>query len=61
MDLVWLGAFLLGVMLLFLAGGVWIAMTLAIVGWIGQALKFPFSYLSKKSDSAKISSSRLKK
>src|SRR5688572_1224701 len=24
-------------MLLFLAGGVWIAMTLAIVGWIGQA------------------------
>ena len=37
MDLVWLGAFLLGVMLLFLAGGVWIAMTLAIVGWIGQA------------------------
>lgn len=37
MDLVWLGAFLLLVMLLFLAGGVWIAMTLAIVGWIGQA------------------------
>lgn len=37
MDLVWLGAFLLIVMLLFLAGGVWIAMTLAIVGWIGQA------------------------
>ena len=36
MDLVWLGAFLLVVMLLFLAGGVWIAMTLAIVGWIGQ-------------------------
>jgi tripartite ATP-independent transporter DctM subunit len=36
-DLIWLGAFLLGVMLLFLAGGVWIAMTLAIVGWIGQA------------------------
>ena len=36
MDLVWLGAFLLIVMLLFLAGGVWIAMTLAIVGWIGQ-------------------------
>ena len=36
MDLVWLGAFLLLVMLLFLAGGVWIAMTLAIVGWIGQ-------------------------
>ncbi len=37
MDLVWLGFFLLVVMLLFLAGGVWIAMTLAIVGWIGQA------------------------
>ena len=37
MDLVWLGGFLLLVMLLFLAGGVWIAMTLAIVGWIGQA------------------------
>jgi len=37
MDLVGLGAFLLVVMLLFLAGGVWIAMTLAIVGWIGQA------------------------
>lgn len=37
MDLVLLGGFLLLVMLLFLAGGVWIAMTLAIVGWIGQA------------------------
>lgn len=37
MDLVWLGAFLLALMLLFLAAGVWIAMTLAIVGWIGQA------------------------
>ena len=37
MDLIWLGAFLLVVMLIFLAGGVWIAMTLAIVGWIGQA------------------------
>ena len=37
MDLIWLGGFLLLVMLLFLAGGVWIAMTLAIVGWIGQA------------------------
>jgi tripartite ATP-independent transporter DctM subunit len=31
------GALLLFVMLLLLAGGVWIAMTLAIVGWIGQA------------------------
>ncbi len=37
MDLIWLGGFLLIVMLFFLAGGVWIAMTLAIVGWIGQA------------------------
>jgi tripartite ATP-independent transporter DctM subunit len=37
MDLVYLGGFLLLVMVLFLAGGVWIAMTLAIVGWIGQA------------------------
>ena len=32
-----MGALLLGIMLLLLAGGVWIAMTLAIVGWIGQA------------------------
>jgi tripartite ATP-independent transporter DctM subunit len=32
-----IGALLLFVMLLLLAGGVWIAMTLAIVGWIGQA------------------------
>lgn len=32
-----IGALLLGVMLLLLAGGVWIAMTLAIVGWVGQA------------------------
>ncbi len=31
------GGFLLLTMLLFLTGGVWIAMTLAIVGWIGQA------------------------
>jgi tripartite ATP-independent transporter DctM subunit len=31
------GALLLFVMLLLLAGGVWIAMTLAIVGWVGQA------------------------
>ncbi|MFH0128750.1 TRAP transporter large permease [Variovorax sp. VaC1] len=33
----WMGALLLGIMLLLLAGGVWIAMTLAIVGWVGQA------------------------
>jgi len=32
------GLFLLIVMLMLLAGGVWIAMTLAIVGWIGMAL-----------------------
>ena len=33
----WMGALLLAIMLLLLAGGVWIAMTLAIVGWVGQA------------------------
>ena len=32
-----MGALLLAIMLLLLAGGVWIAMTLAIVGWVGQA------------------------
>ena len=37
MGLLEVGALLLFVMLLLLAGGVWIAMTLAIVGWIGQA------------------------
>ena len=37
MDNLALGGFLLLVMLLFLSGGVWIGMTLAIVGWIGQA------------------------
>jgi tripartite ATP-independent transporter DctM subunit len=37
MDALGIGLFLLVVMLLFLAGGVWIAMTLAICGWIGQA------------------------
>jgi len=36
-SLVEIGALLLFVMLLFLAGGVWIAMTLAIVGWVGLA------------------------
>ena len=35
MNLIEIGALLLLVMLLFLAGGVWIAMTLAIVGWFG--------------------------
>ena len=33
-----IGLFLLVVMLLLLGGGVWIAMTLAIVGWVGMAL-----------------------
>ncbi len=37
-SVVEIGGFLLMVMLLFLAGGVWIAITLAIVGWIGMAL-----------------------
>jgi tripartite ATP-independent transporter DctM subunit len=33
-----LGGLLLGLMLALLAGGVWVAMALAIVGWVGQAL-----------------------
>ena len=37
MNVVEVGGFLLIVMLMLLTGGVWIAMTLAIVGWIGQA------------------------
>ncbi len=37
METVLMGGMLLAIMLLLLAGGVWIAMTLAIVGWIGQA------------------------
>jgi tripartite ATP-independent transporter DctM subunit len=37
MELLQIGALLLFIMLLFLSGGVWIAMTLAIVGWVGQA------------------------
>ena len=37
MDNIAIGGFLLLVMMVLLAGGVWIAMTLAIVGWIGQA------------------------
>lgn len=32
-----MGGMLLALMLVLLAGGVWIAMTLAIVGWVGQA------------------------
>ena len=37
LDTLLMGALLLAIMLLLLAGGVWIAMTLAIVGWVGQA------------------------
>jgi tripartite ATP-independent transporter DctM subunit len=37
MDVLSIGALLLLTMLLLLSGGVWIAMTLAIVGWVGQA------------------------
>jgi tripartite ATP-independent transporter DctM subunit len=37
MDTLAAGAFLLILMLLLLSGGVWIAMTLAICGWAGQA------------------------
>jgi tripartite ATP-independent transporter DctM subunit len=37
MDVLSIGALLMLVMLLLLSGGVWIAMTLAIVGWVGQA------------------------
>jgi tripartite ATP-independent transporter DctM subunit len=37
MSLVEIGGLLLFILLLLLTGGVWIAMALAIVGWIGQA------------------------
>jgi tripartite ATP-independent transporter DctM subunit len=37
MDILLMGGMLLVIMLVLLAGGVWIAMTLAIVGWVGQA------------------------
>ena len=37
MGLLEIGGLLLLLMLLMLSGGVWIAMTLAIVGWVGQA------------------------
>ena len=37
MDILFMGGLLLIIMLVLLAGGVWIAMTLAIVGWVGQA------------------------
>ena len=37
MDILAIGGLLLAIMLLMLGGGVWIAMTLAICGWVGQA------------------------
>ena len=37
LDTLLMGTLLLAIMLVLLAGGVWIAMTLAIVGWVGQA------------------------
>ncbi len=37
MDILAIGSVLLLLMLLLLSGGVWIAMTLAICGWVGQA------------------------
>ena len=37
MDILAVGAILLVLMMLMLTGGVWIAMTLAICGWVGQA------------------------
>lgn len=37
MDILFIGGLLLLVMMVLLAGGVWIAMTLAICGWVGQA------------------------
>ncbi len=37
MGLLEIGGLLLFILLLLLAGGVWIAMSLAIVGWVGQA------------------------
>src|SRR5687768_3387968 len=37
METLGIGLFLLIIMLVLLSGGVWIAMTLAICGWVGQA------------------------
>ena len=37
MDILVVGGMLLVLMMVLLAGGVWIAMTLAICGWVGQA------------------------
>ncbi len=38
MSVVEIGGFLLVIMMLLLTGGVWIAMTLAMVGWVGMTL-----------------------
>jgi tripartite ATP-independent transporter DctM subunit len=37
MEILGIGLFLLVIMLVLLSGGIWIAMTLAICGWVGQA------------------------
>ena len=37
MDILTIGGILLVLMMVLLSGGVWIAMTLAICGWVGQA------------------------
>ena len=37
MDILLVGGLLLLIMMVLLSGGVWIAMTLAICGWVGQA------------------------
>ncbi len=37
METLGIGLFLLVIMMVLLSGGVWIAMTLAICGWVGQA------------------------
>ena len=37
MDILFVGGLLLLIMMVLLSGGVWIAMTLAICGWVGQA------------------------
>ncbi|MEZ0310006.1 MAG: TRAP transporter large permease [Ramlibacter sp.] len=37
MDIILVGGLLLLIMMVLLSGGVWIAMTLAICGWVGQA------------------------
>jgi tripartite ATP-independent transporter DctM subunit len=41
MDILMMGGILLLLMIVLLSGGVWIAMTLAIVGWVGQAYFVP--------------------